>query len=257
MIAPAIATIARNTVRELVRSKLLYNLLLFALLFIGGSLFVAQLTIGNWARIILDMGLSAIEVSGALIAVIVGVGIVAGEVQRRTILPTLAKPVPRWAFCLGRYAGLVALLAVNVALMMAVLSGVLHLAGYPTSAVAVQAALLLAVEIALLAAVAVLFASFSTPILASAYALSFFFIGHFVSDVKAFADRSKSGGARALARAFYAVLPDLELLNLKSQAANGLHVAAAFVWRSAAYGLAYAAAILALGIFIFSRRDLD
>ena len=112
-----------------IRSKLLYNLLLFAALFIGGSLFVAQLTIGNWARIILDMGLSAIEVAGGLLAVIIGVGIVAGEIQRKTILPTLAKPVPRWAFCLGRYAGLVLLLVRNVALMLGILALVLRAAG--------------------------------------------------------------------------------------------------------------------------------
>src|SRR5207248_3641687 len=121
-----VAAIAGNTVRELIRSKLLYNLLLFAVLFTGASLLVAQLTIGNWSRIILDMGLGAIEISGVLVAVIIGVGLVAGEVQRKTILPTLAKPVPRWAFCLGRYAGLVALLAANVALMLVVLALVLR-----------------------------------------------------------------------------------------------------------------------------------
>ena len=60
----AVLAIAGNTVRELVRGKLLYNLLLFAALFVAGSLLVAQLTVGNWMRIILDMGLGAIEISG-------------------------------------------------------------------------------------------------------------------------------------------------------------------------------------------------
>jgi ABC-type transport system involved in multi-copper enzyme maturation permease subunit len=255
--APLVRTIAANTVRELIRSKLLYNLLLFAALFIGGSLFVAQLTIGNWARIIIDMGLSAIEVAGGLLAVIIGVGIVAGEIQRKTILPTLAKPVPRWAFCLGRYLGLVLLLVVNVALMLGVLTAVMHLAGYGISRTALEAAALIAVELAVLAAVAVLFASFSTPILASSYALAVFLIGHLLSDLRAFADRSKSGAARAAAQAFYALLPDLELLNLKSHAANDLSVAAGFVLRSAGYGVVYAGVVLLLAMAIFSRRDLN
>jgi ABC-type transport system involved in multi-copper enzyme maturation permease subunit len=254
---PLVRTIAANTVRELIRSKLLYNLLLFAALFIGGSLFVAQLTIGNWARIILDMGLSAIELAGGLLAIIIGVGIVAGEIQRKTILPTLAKPVPRLAFCLGRYAGLVLLLVVNVALMLGILSLVLRFAGYGLSRTAVQAAALIAIELAVLAAVAVLFASFSTPILAASYALAVFLIGHLVSDLHAFADRSKSGAARAAAKVFYALLPDLELLNLKSHAANQLSVATGFVLRSAGYGLLYAAAVLLLAMAIFSRRDLN
>src|SRR5438128_11126609 len=109
----AVVAIAGNTVRELVRGKLLYNLLLFAALFVAGSLLVAQLTVGNWVRIILDMGLGAMEVAGALMAIVIGVGIVAGEIQRKTILPTLAEPPPRWTFCVGRHPGLVLLLALE------------------------------------------------------------------------------------------------------------------------------------------------
>ncbi|MCA1829401.1 MAG: ABC transporter permease [Myxococcales bacterium] len=253
----AIGVIAGNTVRELLRSKLLYNVLVFAALFIAGSLFVARLTVGNWVRVIVDMGFSATEISGVLIAVVIGVGIVAGEVQRKTILPTLAKPVARWAFCLGRYLGLVALLIADVAVMTAVLAAVLHLAGYDLTVVDVQAAVLIAVELAVMAALAVLFASFSTPILASSYALALFVIGHMLPDLRLFADRSTSNAARAAAHAFYTMLPDLELLNLKAQAANSLAVGASFVWRSAAYGLAYAAVVLIVAMLIFSRRDLN
>jgi ABC-type transport system involved in multi-copper enzyme maturation permease subunit len=252
-----ILIIAGNTVRELVRGKLLYNLLLFAALFVAGSLLVAQLTVGNWVRIILDMGLGALEVTGALLAIVIGVGIVAGEIQRKTILPTLAKPVPRWAFCLGRYAGLVLLLVVNAAVIVAVLRLVLLLAASPLSVTALQAAALLCVEFAVLAALAVLFASFSTPILAGSYAFALFFIGHLLPDLRTFADRSKSGAARALARGFYQLLPDLELLNLKSHAANELAVAAGYVWRAAGYGVLYSAVVLMLAVFIFSRRDLN
>lgn len=252
-----ILAIAGNTVRELVRSKLLYNLLLFAVLFVAGSLLVAQLTVGNWVRIILDMGLGALEVAGALLAIVIGVGIVAGEIQRKTILPTLAKPVSRWAFCLGRYAGLMLLLVLDAAVIVAVLRAVLWLAGYRLEATALQAVALLCVEFAVLAAVALLFASFSTPLLAGSYAFALFFIGHLLPDLRAFADKSKSPAARGLARAFYGLLPDLELLNLKSQAANLLPVEPSYVWRAAGYGLAYAAVVLALAILIFSRRDLN
>jgi ABC-type transport system involved in multi-copper enzyme maturation permease subunit len=251
-----VAAVAMNTVRELVRSKLLYNLLLFAVLFIGASLFVAQLTIGNWNRVILDMGLGTIEVAGVLVAVMIGVGIVAGEIERKTIFPTLAKPVPRWAFVLGRYAGLVAILAVNVAVMLAVLAIVLRLAGYSVSATTAEATLLLFFELALMAAVAVFFASFTTPMLATAFALSVFLIGHLLGDLRTFGDRSKSAAARVLSHGLYQVLPDLELLNLKSHASNELSVHAGFVWTSVGYGCAYAAILLMLAILIFQRRDL-
>ena len=254
---PVTLVIAGNTVRELVRSKLLYNLLLFAALFVAGSLLVAQLTVGNWLRIILDMGLGALELAGALMAIVIGVGLVAGEVQRKTILPTLAKPVPRWAFCLGRYAGLVLLLMVNAAVIGLLLRGVLWLAGYALSATALQAMVLLCVEFAVLAAVALLFASFSTPILAGSYAIALFLIGHLLPELRTFAEKSQSGAARALARGFYLLLPDLELLNLKSHASNQLPVAAGYVAHAAGYGIAYSIVVLAIAILVFSRRDLN
>jgi ABC-type transport system involved in multi-copper enzyme maturation permease subunit len=252
----ALRVVAANTIRELVRNKLLYNLLFFAVLLIGSSMFVAQLTIGQWDRIILDMGLAAIELSGTLIAVLIGVGLVAGEVERKTVFPTLAKPVPRAGFLLGRYAGLLIMLAINVVIMMVALAAVLRAADYQMSAVVMQAAFLIFLELALVAAAAMFFGSFTTPVLASAFSLAFFLIGHLLADLKLFRERSQSGLARALTGLFYQVLPDLELFNLKSHAANELPAPAGFTSTSTIYGIAYAALLLLLAAGIFSRRDL-
>jgi ABC-type transport system involved in multi-copper enzyme maturation permease subunit len=252
----ALGVVAANTLRELVRSKLLYNLLFFAVLLIGSSMFVAQLTIGQWDRVILDMGLAAIELSGVLIAVLIGVGLVAGEIERRTILPTLAKPIPRGGFLLGRYLGLLTMLAVNVLIMMLALAIVLRAADYQVSSTVTAAALLIFLELALMAAAAMFFGSFTTPILASAFSLAFFLIGHLLADLKMFRARSHSGLARALTGVFYQLLPDLELFNLKSHASNGLTPPPGFTPTAALYGCVYTALLLLLAIGLFSRRDL-
>lgn len=252
----ALRVIAGNTIRELVRNKLLYNLLFFAVLLIGSSMFVAQLTIGQWDRIILDMGLAAIELFGVLIAVLIGVGLVAGEIERKTVFPTLAKPVPRAGFLLGRYAGLLAMLAVNVAIMMVALGLVLRAADYSVTRTVVAAAFLIFIELALLAAAAMFFGSFTTPVLASAFSLALFLIGHLLSDLKTFRARSQSGLAKTLTGAFYQVLPDLELLNLKPHAANALTAPPGFTATSTLYGCVYAALLLLLAAGVFSRRDL-
>jgi ABC-type transport system involved in multi-copper enzyme maturation permease subunit len=248
--------VAANTIRELVRNKLLYNLLLFAVLLIGSSIFVAQLTVGQWDRVILDIGLAAIELSGVLVAVLLGVGLVAGEVDRRTVFPTLARPLTRGGFLVGRYLGLLAMLAANVLIMIAALAAVLRFAGYGLSATTVAAAFLILLEYAILAAAALFFGSFTTPILASAFSLSLFFIGHLLSDLKAFQDRNPGAVAKALTGVFYRILPDLELFNLKSQAANELPVPHGFVPAAALYGACYATVLLLLAIAVFSRRDL-
>jgi len=252
----AVTVVASNTVRELVRNKLLYNLLFFAVLLIAGSLFVAQLTVGQWDRVILDLGLAAIELSGVLISVLVGVGLVAGEIERRTVFPTLAKPIPRGGFLLGRYLGLLLMLAANVLFMLIALAVVLRIADYTVSATVMAAAFLVFLELALLAAAAMFFGSFTTPILATAFTLSLFLIGHLLADLKAFNARSHSGLAKALAGAFYRALPDLELFNLKSLAASELPVPHGFTATAAGYGCAYVAVLLLLAIAVFERRDL-
>ncbi len=253
----ATRVVAANTIRELVRNKLLYNLLFFAVLLIASSMFVAQLTIGQWDRIILDMGLAAIELSGMLIAVLIGVGLVAGEIDRRTIFPTLAKPVPRAGFLLGRYAGLVLMLAVNVVIMMIALAVVLKAADYTLTSIVIQAALLIFVELALLAAAAMFFGSFTTPVLATAFSLCFFLIGHLLADLRLYREKvAHNTLARFLTGVIYKVLPDLELLNLKSQASNGLPLPPGLTSTATVYGVVYGAILLLLAIAVFSRRDL-
>jgi ABC-type transport system involved in multi-copper enzyme maturation permease subunit len=133
---------------------------------------------------------------------------------------------------------------------------VLREAGYHLTAIVAVAAFLIFVELLVMAAAAMLFSSFTTPILASAFSLSLFLIGHLVGSLRLFADRSKSAAARAVTLAAYRLLPDLELFNLKAQAANDLPVPHGAASTAALYGLAYAAICLLLAIAIFSRRDL-
>ncbi len=250
-----ILIIAANAVRELVRSKLLYNLLIFAALLIAGSLFVAQLAVADFDRMV-DIGLAAVEIVGAIMAVLIGVSIIAGEVERKTILPTLAKPISRTQFLLGRYLGLLVILAINEAVMSGLLALVVKSSGYDLAPAVPTAAVLVFIELALVAALAVVFSAFSTPALATAFSFAFFLIGHLLADVRAYGGRSKSSVAKALTAAAYRALPDLELFNLKSEAANRLPVPPCAVCHAALYGVCYAALLLALAVFIFRRRDL-
>jgi ABC-type transport system involved in multi-copper enzyme maturation permease subunit len=219
-------------------------------------MFVAQLTIGQWNRIILNMGLSAIELAGLLIAVLIGVNLIAGEIDRRTIYATLARPISRASFVVGRFLGLLLILAVDVGLMGSVLALILKMAGYPSGLPMLEALGLILVELSLLAASAVFFGSFSTPVLASAYSLSLFLIGHLLADLKAFGHKTPSLLGKRFAQAAYWLLPDLELLNVKARVANELPIDHHAVLLGASFGVAYAAALLALAIVVFGRRDL-
>ena len=148
------------------------------------------------------------------------------------------------------------MLAANVLVMMAALALVLRVADYTVTATVAAAALLIFVELCLIAAAAIFFGSFTTPVLATAFSLSLFLIGHLLGDLKTFRERSHARLAQAVTGAFYHLLPDLELLNLKSQASNNLPLPHGFVLNSALYAAVYTAALLLLAIGIFARRDL-
>ena len=121
----AVVAIAVNVFRESVRDKVLYNLVLFAVVMIGASYLIGQLTAGQDVKIIKDLGLAAISVFGLFIAVFIGIGLVSKEVDRRSIYSLLAKPINRPQLVVGKYAGLLLTLAVNLSIMAVALYVVL------------------------------------------------------------------------------------------------------------------------------------
>src|SRR5436190_1002303 len=119
--------IAVNVFKESVRDKVLYNLVVFAVLLISTSYLLGQLTAGQDLKIIKDLGLASISAFGLLIAIFIGIGLVWKEVEKRSIYTLLPKPMRRQQFLLGKYFGLVLTLVINIAVMTAAFYLVLEL----------------------------------------------------------------------------------------------------------------------------------
>ncbi|HEX6973706.1 MAG TPA: ABC transporter permease subunit [Vicinamibacterales bacterium] len=264
----AISAVAVNVFRESVRDRVPYNLVLFAVLLIASSFLLGQLTAGQDVKIIKDLGLAATSVFGLFIAIFIGIGLVSKEVDRRSIYALLAKPVSRPQFIIGKYLGLVLTLAVNVAVMAIAIYAVL---GYMTWTASdamkaswdapgtdpalLKAIFLIFVQLMIVTAVAVLFSTFSTPILSAAFTFGIFVIGHFNADLKNFDRIVDSTAAIWIARAAYHLIPDFSALDVKTQVVHALPVTAGYVAASAAYAALYIAALLLAATVIFSRRD--
>ncbi len=155
--------IARNTFREAVRDRVLYNLVLFVLLLTAGAIFLGELSAAQEAKIIIDLGLGAMLLFGTFIAIFVGTGLVYKEIERRTLYAILAKPVGRGEFLVGKYLGLALTLAVNVAVMGIGVSLALMFVrrGYDPLVLQVWPAIaLIYVELLIIVAVALLFSAF-------------------------------------------------------------------------------------------------
>src|SRR3989440_12707338 len=253
-----ILTIARNAFREAVRDRVLYNLVIFVLLLIGGAIFLGELSDAQETKIIIDMGLSAMLLFGAFISVFVGVGLVYKEIERRTVYAIFAKPVSRGEFLVGKYLGLCLTLFVNVLVMGAGVSlALLYVSrGWDSLALRIWPAIMLIyVELMILTGVALLFSCFSSPALSALLTFFVFIIGHFSSDLKGLANSMGSGSTRWLFRGLYYVLPNLANLSFITPAAHGQMPAAAQALIAMLYAVVYIAVILAAATLIFSRLN--
>ncbi len=247
--------LASNTYREAVRDKLLYNLLLFAALMIASSILLAQVQIGRDDRIYRDVGLSAISFFGVLIAIFVGINLVHKELSTKTVYTMLAKPVKRWEFLLGKYFGLLSLLAVEVAIMSACFLGVLVWTGAHFEMGLVWSIVLIYCELALVTAIAMFFSSFTTPYLSGMFTIALWIIGHLLTDLRAFGSKSDLPGLKELLDALYWTLPNLDRLDIKADASAGRPIDLARVGIAALYAWLYSFVLMSGAIVLFQRRD--
>jgi ABC-type transport system involved in multi-copper enzyme maturation permease subunit len=251
----AIAVIALNTFRENLRDKILYNLVFFAVLLIGLSVVLADLTIMEHHRMIKDMGLAAINLVGLIISVFVGIGLVNKEIERRTIYTIMARPISRKLFILGKYCGLALTLLVNMLIMLGVFLATLGLYGVPITWTLFQAVQLIFVEMLLVTALALLFSTFSSSSLSAMMTLALYVIGHLMGDLKGLTEKSHAVTLKPVVSSLYYLCPNLEVLNIKGQVAAGVAVTATYQLLASLYGLSYVAASIGLACMIFQRRD--
>jgi Cu-processing system permease protein len=265
-----VGLVAWHVFKESVRDRVLYGIGAFALLLLGASVAIAQLSAGEDVKIIKDLGLATIEVAGVLMSVFIGVGLVAREIDRRSIFSLLAKPLRRWEFVTGKYLGLVMTILVNVAAMTAALYVVLAYLDWQALPVERRAwdapaldprlliaTTLIALELALLTAVALFFSAFSSHALLSvAFTLGIFVTGLFSADLRGFGDIVEVAPlvARLVATIGWLV-PAFSAFDVKAQIVHGVGLPAGFVAFTVGYALLYIGALLLASVTAFSRRE--
>ena len=256
MISPLrVWAIGTNTVREAIRNKLLYTLLFFAIVLIGTGVIVSSISYVESGRILQDVGLASIRLFSVGIAIFVGVGLIHGEVHRRTIYTILSKPVSRAEFLVGKYVGLVLTVWMQLAIMTVAFLVVSLMAGAPIDGGHLAAIVLIGMELALIVAIATFFSSFTTPMLASLFTLGLYLMGHLTRDLVQIGERSQSESFRQFTKVVYEVLPDLESFNKTLEAVHQLPIPASEIGWPIVYGVGYSVAILFAATFVFERRD--
>ena len=260
MSARVTALIAGAVFRESVRDRVPYSMVIFAALLMAASFLIAQLTAGQDMKIIKDLGLAALSLFGLMIAVFIGIGLVSKEVERKSVYGLLTKPVTRAEFILGKYAGLVVTLLVNLTVMTALFYAVLLYLTTTSGTAAADPRLLIAIvlifaELMLVTAIALFFSTFASPLLAAMLTLGLWFAGHFNEDLRQFEKVVDVPAAAWLAKALYYVLPNLAPFDVKAEVVHGLPVAASHVAYTLAYAAIYVSVLLLGSTAIFRQRD--
>jgi ABC-type transport system involved in multi-copper enzyme maturation permease subunit len=253
-----IGSIALNTFREAVRDRVLYNLVLFVLLLIGGAIFLGELSGGQEKKIITDLGLSAMLLFGVFIGIFVGVSLVYKEIERRTVYALFAKPVGRGEFLVGKYVGLCLTLLLNTIIMGAGVSLALIYVSRGWEPLALQiwpAILLIYIELMIVTAIALVFSSFSSPALSALLTFFIFIAGHFSGDLKTLAALSRSVSMRWVFTALYYVLPNLANYSFITPSAHGRVPGFQQTLGAVLYGCVYISMMLAIATMIFARRN--
>lgn len=251
--------LALNTLRETIRDKVLYVILIFALMMISSGVLLSYLSMGEQSKVVMDLGLSSISVFGLVITIFVGTSLVSKEIDKKTIYLLISKPIRRADFILGKYIGLCFTLFIIVLAMSAAFYAVLwftlggedFITWVPTTA---QTLVLIYIEMMLLTAFAILFSTFATPVMSAMFTLAIYLIGHMSNDIVAFGKLTERKIVELLTQGLFYVVPDLERLNLKNLALNET-VGSEIFGASIGYGLLYILGLLLLSMAIFEGRE--
>ncbi|HYE24338.1 MAG TPA: ABC transporter permease subunit [Clostridia bacterium] len=254
-----IGAIAFNTFREAVRDRVLYNLVIFAILIVGSSLLVGQISIGVERLVLINLGLTAISLFGIVIAIFIGIQLVSKEIEKRTLYTVLAaRPVRRWEFIVGKLLGLIGTLAVNAGLMaIGFFAALLYMTHrFQAADLHLLSALyLIVLQFVLITALALFFSTFTTPLMSAVFAFALFVIGTFAEDLRAFAVMA-GGIGKYIATGLAYLVPNFAALNVISQVAHSVPVPGQLVFWNTVYVLVYAAAVTSAAVLIFERRNL-
>lgn len=252
-------SVASVSFREIVREKILYNILVIAVLLLGLGFLASRMTYVRPDRIILDFGVTSVSLSLVAIAILVGASLLNREIERRTMFLALSRPISRYQFVIGKFTGLVMVLFVNWFLVSLMFLGILYVSGgiaagsfTPTLFIALG---LLLFQCWMMAGVAIFFSTFSTTSLSAVLAIGIFLIGNNVSQIHTMALKIHAKAIAWLVDLIGFGIPNLEYFDLGTKVTYGLPVTIKFVLIAISYSLVACALLITLaGVLIHEKE---
>lgn len=256
MITPFLV-VAKNTYIEMKRDRVLYFVVVFALLFMGICVALGQLSFEEIFRLSVSLGLSGIQIAFAGLTIFLGCSVFAREIERKTIYTLLVRPITREQYLFGKYLGLLGILltmlvgfAVCFCLIQLLLGMPLLLSTYvPFIGIFVEATILLAI--------AFLFSTFAKPFLSVTGTLAFFLIGHWIGNLEFLVTKSEDPLFKIFGTMVTHVFPNLETLNWRDFAVAKAMVPGYEILAVVGLSILWASFYFLLSLNVFRRKDFE
>ncbi|TBR58466.1 ABC transporter permease [Westiellopsis prolifica IICB1] len=250
--------IATNVFREVVRDRILFMIGFYIIILSIAIYFLPQFAATTEDKIFLDFALAMMNLLGLVVTVFVGTGLINKEIEKRTVLVLIAKPISRGELIVGKYLGLLILLAVLLTAMTAI-TLVFLLFGQVTYSIPsiLIAIFFLFLQLSLITAVAITLGVFTSSLLATVLTFAVYLMGNISQDVLKLGRLASKHEIETFTQALYLILPDLSRLDVKNDAIYGLAALpnSLTLISNIGYGLLYILMLLAIAILIFSQRE--
>ncbi len=252
-----IGIIGRITMLEGARKQVFHVLMLFAVFLIFGSAALAKFDRHVQMKMLNDLCLFSVFLVSSIVAITITVTGIPGEQEQKTIYPVIAKPVARWQFVCGKYAGAMGTVAIGMAVMAATFTFLQLVYMGHIDAAMFYVLPFLFLETAILAAMALWLSTWASWPLAWFLSVLLCLLGNVKFPLYAsLTARPQSAFNQVTTAALYHLLPNLESFNFKDALVHHLTVPNAYLWQTAAYGICYTAALLTLASLTFARKEL-
>lgn len=288
----AMWAISINTWREIIRQKLFLLIILLGIAIVAVLLLFPFFTFERETEMFKDLALSSTTLAMVFLVALTASSVMAEEIESRTAMTVLSKPVGRGRFLVGKFMGVVLALAVAMLIMGVVLflatyvrvyndaSGAeravaLEIAGdepaarfqaqmFHQSLSMIPGAMMIFLQGTVLAAIAVVLGSLTSRVFAVLTTFAVFLLGHLVGEFSYDAIRHAPDATRLGVGWLTNLLPGLQTFNITSKlahtplapgSANSGEIWSYVGW-SALYAALYGAFVLSVGTAIFKRREI-
>lgn len=250
-----VIAVARNTFREVMRERVVLILAIFGVALVGASQVLSPLALGEGRKVVTDFGLAGSALLATLLVVFLGSSLLHKELERRTIVAVMAKPVRRVEFLVGKFFGLWATTGLLLGGMTLILLGLLLLAHGELPWILFESAFLTLIELGIVTAYVVFFSSFTTPGLTALFTAAVIVAGRFADQILYFGSHGGGAVVTAVTGFFYWLVPHFSVFNARGLVTHGVAVPPERIAFAGAYGLLYMGALLAAATAIFERRE--